>query len=163
MADGKFPLSIGLSGLVAYSAVMVLLSLSFVWSSYFRKSSTKLGTLAANVRFVFRLYVYMFLIGKCSPKVYKAGRISWFVLHTWVGNNDLTFTLNRLSIVTFLTAFTLILFYWFTLGINLFVGLSDFIKIISTRVASYPNLDGYLSFLTFFFTFSKWYLVMALD
>jgi len=62
-----------------------------------------LGTLATNVRRVFRTFLTLFV----------TARIVWLTLHTFYASQDLaTFILNRFSLVFFFTSFTLILLYW---------------------------------------------------
>jgi len=74
---------------------------SFTWSIFFKKGEG-IGNLATNIRRTFRAYLVTFL----------TVRIIWLSIHSFHGDGVATFILNRVAVITLLTGFTLILFYW---------------------------------------------------
>jgi len=91
---------IGIAGIILYGFLFIMIIVSISWSAVFVKMG--LSTLATNVRRTFRSFLLLFI----------AVRIIWLSLLTFSNENDFTFVLNRLAIVLFITAFTLVVFYW---------------------------------------------------
>lgn len=99
-------LLVGIIGLVLYGCLELFIVASFVVTAICGKSAG-ISSLASNVRWVFRVLVVVFL----------AVRVVWLSLHTFLGDSDWTFVLNRFAVMMFLTAFTLIIFYWCVPGV----------------------------------------------
>jgi len=99
--DSPIPFSTGVAGLGGYALLMVFMGASFTWS-FFKSNPIPLGKMATRVRRIFRIFLTLFV----------SVRIVWLCLHLFRGDDNVVFTLNRCALLFFLTAFTLVVFYW---------------------------------------------------
>eukprot|EP01119_Soliformovum_irregulare_P002555 TRINITY_DN12802_c0_g1_i1.p1 TRINITY_DN12802_c0_g1~~TRINITY_DN12802_c0_g1_i1.p1 ORF type:complete len:301 (-),score=38.20 TRINITY_DN12802_c0_g1_i1:113-1015(-) len=102
MVDGGLSLEIGITGLCCYGLLLIVSISSSIYNFVRKNPNYQRTGLAANVRRVFRGYILTFAIV----------RMTWIGMRIWYGSDNYTFGLNRFGAITYLTAFTLIIFYW---------------------------------------------------